>query len=150
MKLSEALRLGEFALKPSHGSWYEMRGEDVPCAGCAVGRLLYAAGCKLDYINDGVSELSAAMSALWPWTQKSTALPPDYAVTRSWATSYYRNYVNGYKHFNPILCIISDCYERGDWTISKIADFVATIEPQDAVEPALVQKSASCSVEVTI
>ena len=111
MKLSEALRLGEYALKPVYMKFLVMGADGKPCAGCAVGRACVAAGYDG---SESVEQLSRFMDRAWPWTTR---------------------FPSGMMNLNTILLRISMKYEAHR-SISEIADWVATIEPQD--EPAQV------------
>lgn len=135
MKLSEALRLGEFALPPTYNRWYEREQESGKvCGACAVGRLAVAAGYSPRVVEQGMVDdeqsLSKFFSAQWPWTAKHHTL-------QSWTEP-----VNG------IMAAISKRYEGsceitkggeiarvGQETMRQIADWVATIEPQERTEP---------------
>ena len=121
MKLSEALRLGEFAVAPYRGSWFKRDAGGSACGACAIGRVCMAVGfipaCDPKLTTQEQFEVECAAIARlfadkWPWTL-------------------------GYKGHtdiidNPVAEAISDMYEYNGKSIQQIADWVATIEPQEA------------------
>ena len=121
MKLSEALRLGEFAVAPYRGSWFKRYADGSVCGACAIGRVCMAVGfipaCNPNLNPHEQFEVECAAIARlfadkWPWTL-------------------------GYKGHtdiidNPVAEAISDMYEYNGKSIQQIADWVATIEPQEA------------------
>jgi len=120
MKLSEALRLGEFAVAPYRGSWFERYADGSVCGACAIGRVCMAVGfipaCNPNLNPHEQFEVECVAIARlfadkWPWTL-------------------------GYKGHtdiidNPVAEAISDMYEYHGKSIQEIADWVATIEPQE-------------------
>ena len=120
MKLSEALRLGEFAVAPYRGSWFKRDAGGSACGACAIGRVCMAVGfipaCDPKLTTQEQFEVECAAIARlfadkWPWTL-------------------------GYKGHtdiidNPVAEAISDMYEYHGKSIQEIADWVATIEPQE-------------------
>ena len=120
MKLSEALRLGEFAVRPYHGSWFERDSHGGICGACAVGRVCIALGyipaqdSSLDPSEQfelECHEISKLFAEKWPWT-----------------LTFYR--VTAVID-NPVADCISEMYEYGEKSIQEIADWVAAIEPQE-------------------
>ena len=121
MKLSEALRLGEFAVAPYRGSWFKRYADGSVCGACAIGRVCMAVGfipaCNPNLNPHEQFEVECVAIARlfadkWPWTL-------------------------GYKGHtdiidNPVAEAISDMYEYNGKSIQQIADWVATIEPQEA------------------
>ena len=123
MKLSEAIRLGEFALPPIRGKWFKIDDKGKPCGGCAVGRLLFATGYQPTRTWESWEKMVEHCNDLWPWTQRDYMLAPK-------GTGCHRliHQFSGRVH---ILNCISDLYEYDKWTLPQIADWIATIEPQD-------------------
>lgn len=127
MKLSEALRLGEFALNPSSGNWFEWEKEQL-CGGCAVGRTCLAAGFKpkltFNTLSEDPRKLAEFIGSTWPWTYKVSVVFPiderELSDNAFWQEGH-----------NQVMDIISNLYECAGWTMTQIADFIATIEPQE-------------------
>jgi hypothetical protein len=126
MKLSEALRLGEFALPPTNLKWFRFDNNDKPCGACAVGRACYAAGFKPEVAEyrlhqnmKDIMTLTSFISATWPWTNR---------VEYKYPTEYRHNQST---LFNPILIAMSDLYEADRWSMQQIADWIETIEPAE-------------------
>jgi hypothetical protein len=126
MKLSEALRLGEFALPATHLKWFRFDSNDKPCGACAVGRACYAAGFKpeaavnqLHQTMKDITALTSFVSVTWPWTNRAEyKYPANHTHNQSTL-------------FNPILIAMSDLYEADKWTMTQIADWIETIEPAE-------------------
>jgi hypothetical protein len=128
MKLSEALRIGECAVTPIHGSWIKVRNGKA-CGACAVGRASLAAGfipTSLSFdktssdwkYNEDLLEIEAFWNKQWPWTREFEM--PEM-------------FVNDYPGLdNPVVAAVSDLYECFHMPMAMIADWVATIEPKDA------------------
>lgn len=143
MKLSEALRLGEQALKPIHGKWFEgnpgVRFPESyePCGGCAVGRACYAAAHRLTVAGFEAYTLSSFMDRTWPWTQMWSGTPPGsiLPVLSRKATSTAPDRW----HINHVMACLSDLYEMNRWSMQRIANWVETIEPQDVSPPAVTE-----------
>ncbi len=112
MRLSEAIRLGAM-LRP-HGSnsdsmrwWVDHRPT------CALGAALHAQGIAA-ISGDGYSEIKKAHS----WIDTESALCPS-------CPQYIQSPMRVIYHLNDI----------HKWTRERIADWVATIEPQEVAEP---------------
>ena len=139
MKLSEAIRFGEFALSPVKGhGWFDFKeGADTPCGGCAVGRMLYAMGYKPTARWEQWKPMTDFVETLWPWTRiKCTIAPPNTRAGECLGIYHSRLH---------ILNRISDLYEGDNWSMTQIADWVATIEPQDVatIEPIMESQCVS-------
>ncbi len=121
MKLSEALRLGEFAVAPYRGSWFKRDAGGSACGACAIGRVCMAVGfipaCDPKLTPHEQFEVECVAIARlfadkWPWTlgYKGDTLIID----------------------NPVAEAISAMYEYNGKSIQQIADWVATIEPKES------------------
>ena len=131
MKLSEALRLGEFALPPAKKMWFAFTAVTGRlCGACAVGRAVYAAGFR-PAVPDLAYRIGQSTAALtspgspedtlemtqffdqqWPWTRLAHTGRP-----RFWL-------------LNPVLHVISLQYEHLGKSMSEIADYVEQLEAQ--------------------
>lgn len=131
MKLSEALRLGEFAIPGIYGNWLRLDGNGKPCGGCAVGRMCIAAGFQPALRNyyhlEVLNELASFTATTWPWTAKHTVKYP----ADTWGDTDPAFFEDEYGVENDVLAAISDLYEEARWSITQIADWVATIEPKE-------------------
>ena len=131
MKLSEALRLGEFVLPGIYGNWLRLDGNGKPCGGCAVGRMCIAAGFQPALRNyyhlEVLNELASFTATTWPWTAKH---PVKYPAD-TWGDKDPAFFEDEYGVENDVLAAISDLYEEARWSITQIADWVATIEPKE-------------------
>ena len=121
MKLSEALRLGEFAVAPHWGSWFKRDAGGSACGACAIGRVCMAVGfipacdprlSKHEQFEVECLAIARLFADKWPWTL-------------------------GYKGHtdvidNPVAEAISDMYEYNGKSIQQIADWIATIEPKES------------------
>jgi hypothetical protein len=130
MKLSEAMRLGEFALPAVHGSWIDLDKNGKPCGACAVGRACIAAGVK---VNESVrGEYDACMEFMdqtWPWTQRTTLEMPENSRFPSMFEAW-----NAYGvKYNAVMQCVSDLYEYYGWSMQQLADLVESIEPKEDV-----------------
>ena len=119
MKLSEAIRLGEFALSPAKGVWFEaslVTGRI--CGACAVGRAVWAAGHRPErktlrervalsvrydghvyYFDREFEILSRFVSEQWPWTNVYThkcltRVPQDYNAVVAYISQMYEAPIN--------------------------------------------------------
>ena len=131
MKLSEALRLGEFVIPGIYGNWLRLDGNGKPCGGCAVGRMCIAAGfqpaLRKNYHLEELNELASFIATTWPWTAKHTVKYP----ADTWGDKDPAFFEDEYGVENDVLAAISDLYEEARWSITQIADWVATIEPKE-------------------
>ena len=132
MKLSEALRLGEFVIPGIYGNWLRLDGNGKPCGGCAVGRMCIAAGFQPALRNyyhlEELNELASFIATTWPWTAKHTVKYP----ADTWGDKDPAFFEDEYGVENDVLAAISDLYEEARWSITQIADWVATIEPKES------------------
>jgi hypothetical protein len=126
MKLSEALRLGEVATVPVHGSWIEVDNNGKTCGACAVGRASLVAGYvphkhelwsdhKGEYVED-VTEIELFWNHTWPWTK--TFRPS-------------KSYENDHIVENNVLAMVSDLYEDFRMPMAMIATWIESIEPKE-------------------
>ena len=111
MKLSEAIRLGEFALPPTYGAWFTrhlLTGK--LCGGCAMGRALYAAGYRphemsfaerasqfkrhgeVGYFHEEYTKICAFVEQQWPWTAKGHLRDEGYNLIVNLISSLYEGY----------------------------------------------------------
>lgn len=119
MKLSDAIRLGAM-LGP------QIRGQYADHAGtCALGAAAVAVGAGV-----GARSISDCISETWPWVHTTFAISPDCAIC----------------HPTRVDSIILHLNDDAKWTREEIADWVATVEPQDAPAPELVtvERGATC------
>lgn len=139
MKLSDALRLGEFALPPVRDdAWFKFDKQAL-CGGCAVGRLLYAVGYQPCSEWEDTDRMEAFMSQQWPWILGAgSSCPPGTFAARSFNFSLARH---------SLLYRISDLYEQDGWTMAQIADWVETLEPQEPPAPVPVAGEEMVGVE---
>ena len=138
MKLSEAIRLGEFALPPVKGAWFRYRtlSGDI-CGGCAVGRMVWAAGYRpqaltlrerakqfrtYGHVSDyNLAAIMQFVSAQWPWTVQ---------YTEQWRGSYATLYFSDFfpDTWNQVVQDISEAYERHDTSMTVLAARIETLE----------------------
>ena len=148
MKLSEAIRLGEFALPPVRGAWFDASlVSGRICGGCAVGRAIYAAGYRPErmplkervrrYTDTGgrvaytgyeIVPINAFVAKHWPWTVKYTDTTDSGRVAR----------LLGWQHeYNAVVERISQNYEYNrKTTIQAIADDIEQLEAKWDTQPA--------------
>lgn len=120
MKLSEAIRLGSMVRPQAFGNYYDADGS------CAMGAALEAHGHRdsiLARLPCAVSLKAMAPEWVWATTTMQTACPFGCLTCSSFAIA---------AHLND--------YHR--WTREAIADWIATIEPQEQPEPVAVLVSA--------
>ena len=136
MRLSEALRLGEFALPPAKKMWFAFKAVTGRlCGACAVGRAVYAAGFRpavpdvawrirqstVGLVTAGLPEDAVAMTrffdAQWPWTRR------------------VQEGQRGFWLLNPVLHAISLRYEHLDQSLGEIANYVEQLEAQYDHDP---------------
>lgn len=120
MQLSEAMKIGAMALRPVHGPLFSWTDGEI-CAACALGAAVYAAGAVKERGFDGLDTLNA-LGRIWPWTE-----------TQRWAHP-----IDGYQGSMKFLII--DLFEHRGWTREQIADYIATIEPQEDAAIAIAQQ----------
>lgn len=118
MKLSEAIRLGSMASEKCSRHIERPDGSR-----CALGAALFAVG---ESRRQDIWHL--AIARLWPWTMEELEAGPD-----------------GFRFFIPIAIrdVIWHLNDTADWSREKIADWVATIEPQ---EPAPTKETVAPAV----
>lgn len=122
LKLSEAIRLGAM-IRP------QVRGEMFKDGGsCVLGAGSEACGAAYD---DRLRVISPALK-LWPWLEQRKAACPVCALVEF-------NAAHTLAHLN----------DRHEWTREQIADYVATIEPQDA-DPVSLPRSSSLAHEEVV
>lgn len=114
MKLSEAIVLSIGAVRNYRASWMKYDG-DILC-GCLVTTALFSIG-KLDDAEQG----SKALHTYWPWTARPGT---DFGINSPC----------------PFAMILSGYHYAGQ-SREALADFVATIEPQEVSEAVLVEAS---------
>ena len=120
MRLSEALRLGEFSLPACYATWFRWE-KDKLCAGCAVARACFAAGYRHQYWTSPEKEflpLSQFFVTTWPWILA------------------YEMPIVGTHYVPQLLLDISNLYEVHRWPMAKIADWVEQIEREMETTPA--------------
>ena len=76
---------------------------------------------------DDIIDLAGFMGKTWPWTTTHAVKYP----AEFWEESSPDQFLDEYDCGNDVLAAISDLYEDAEWSIARIADWVATIEPQD-------------------
>ena len=149
MKLSEALRLGEFALPPTKRAWFAFTTVTGRlCGACAVGRAVYAAGFRptVPDLAFRVKESTAAFVApmhpdetlamtlffdtQWPWTRTAYTGRP-----RFWL-------------LNPVLHDISYRYEQLDQSLREIADHIEQLEAKYE-QPAAIEAAPNVAGDAT-
>ena len=109
MKLSDAIRLGSTMGPQGFGYLYDTHNE----SSCALGAALVAMGKMSAHV--GVVDV-------WPWIMQ----PPR---TNCPECKWFRQESTGY--------VITHLNDHHRWTREAIADWVATIEPPEPVEPIL-------------
>ena len=117
MKLSEAIRLGEFALKPINGRWIQYDTNGKPCGGCAVGRAMYAAGYQ--EVSERLSPMHEFAKEKWAWIRSNDFDAPCGCIG---------------ENNNILLGVISHLYEFHDWSMTQLAEYIESIEPQEQAE----------------
>jgi len=136
MKLSEAIRLGSLILKPVCGRYL------TPYGGCALGMAVAAKGgtynrpdafCENEwntflYQKHGLSKLPCGCE------NKETSMQEGgvFRSTRYLLLGHYRSLI--VHLFNYHVCTVKD------WTIDKLCEWVASVEPQEAPIPETAQK----------
>jgi hypothetical protein len=133
MKTSEHLMLGSTLLKPLCGRFINDEGTE----GCAMGMILAAKyGLAAVLQMDKEDAVPADWNQIWYNRPTFTALPcncRDSMVMGSAGASWLRSWCeispcNVIVHmFNYHVCT------NKDWTIEQLADWIATIEPQEEV-----------------
>lgn len=118
LKLSEAIRLGA-RLKPQGRTFLTHDGRT-----CAVGAALDVCG-RLD-ADAPESKNWHVAEMLWPW---AAVVIPERIV----------HPVTGQAYGATALRLITSLNDLHDWTREQIADWVATIEPQDAPSEAKIE-----------
>ena len=134
MKLSEAIRLGEFALPEARRRWFSRDANSRVCGACAVGRACFAAGydpalfqCSLWDASMEGKDLSAFMTQHWPWT---ATVPLELPVNSGIRKGYVPH--PAYAEWNPVLRMMSELYEHYQWTMQQLAEWVEGLEAQYA------------------
>lgn len=149
MKLSEALRMGEFALEPVHGVFLHHNEKGDVCGGCAIGRACYAAGFRAPQAVDQDDEewleefnrLSDFFDIMWPWTLKEKPRVHRQHYWRNPAMFY--GTVSERQHHNAVLCDISNLYENECLGIQDLADWVEQFEPHEESHDATQQSDTT-------
>ena len=150
MKLSEALRLGEFALPPAKRTWFAFTVVTGRlCGACAVGRAVYAAGFRpatpditfrvqqsmvtltSPCLPDDTLAMTQFFDAQWPWTRRAH-------------TGHLRFWL-----LNPILHVISLQYEHLGKSLSEIADYIEPLEAQYDPDPATIDVAPNVAGDAT-
>ena len=150
MKLSEALRLGEFALPPAKRTWFAFTAVTGRlCGACAVGRAVYAAGFRpavpdlafrirestatltAPCLPDDTLAMTQFFDAQWPWTRRAHTGRP-----RFWL-------------LNPVLHVISLQYEHLGKSLSEIADYIEPLEAQYDPDPATIDVAPNVAGDAT-
>ncbi len=109
MRLSEAILLGSLLIKPRAGDLGEPGG-----SGCALGMALEAMGKDRDY---------SEVPQQWPWTEsRCTRLPCG--CWRGWFFEYRVHHAIGHLFDGHV-------FRRRDWTLARLAEWVASIEPAE-------------------
>lgn len=111
LKLSDAMRLGAM-LKPQRFGILSS-----PDGGtCAMGAAFDALGGLGELIGQSNAAWACSAAALWPWVMTIVRHPVM-------GDSMF--------HSSGVLNIIVDLNDRFQWSRERIADWIATIEPQD-------------------
>ena len=131
MKLSEALRLGEFAAPEAHGEWLLFDKEKKVCRACAVGRLCIAAGYVPTFQREEPQHHA---------TYAKSRYNAQYSEDKALLFSFMEQRWPWIARFNKEIGVrcalqqsISYRYESlsNPQSISQIADWIETIEPQE-------------------
>lgn len=114
MKLSEAIRLGTTIIGPVRGVYFQFDGDNV--CGCLIGTALYAVGYKPSrarkYSFMDTYEMHERLITAFPIAGVRVTCPICQSIGR-------------------LALIAEHLYEIHKLTREAIADWVATIEPQD-------------------
>ena len=133
MKLSEALRLGEFALPAIYGKWIYKDSTNKPCGGCAVGRTAYAAGFNCTTLKGGPIEEEAILDrffdSTWPWTVGF--IPPCAPHISQMEHNKRLDGANTNPTNNNIVSTLSWSYETEKLSMTELANYIESFEPQD-------------------
>jgi len=113
MKLSEAIRLGSMLRPQAKGGYFMNDGS------CAIGAAADAIGCQEIDRRGSAWRLIGLLGRHWPWLLRID-LRSCVACTASQLSRH-----DQIAHLN----------DAHGWTRERIADWVATIEPQEASEP---------------
>jgi hypothetical protein len=122
LKLSDAIRLGAMSLKPLVGRTVLYDTNDTLVGACALAGALHAIGwCCVSL------DMNTIWKA-WPWMSKTDD-----------ACAYNvdgRRFVQcpACRREDPVIDVIVELNDEHLWTRERIADWVATIEPQDVIE----------------
>lgn len=103
MKLSEAIRLGAMLRPQAFGTEFDGKGT------CAFGAALEACGVPAQQLT------SRSLPAEWRWVNSASGTCPECAGVVPVVSSVISMHLN----------------DTHGWTRERIADWVATIEPQD-------------------
>ena len=124
MKLSEAIRLGAMLRPQGFRRFFSPKGS------CAMGAAIEALGLDLDATNVGLSEA-------YPWLFQAVGCPcgrADHA-----AKSMYRTRKGKVGGVCVVIAYLND-FDR--WTREQIADWVASIEPDEVPQTEPVEEDA--------
>lgn len=122
-RLSEAILLGIGAVRENRDVFLAGTSHD-PC-GCALGTALFIVGEK------PTAEGIDLTHKYWPWTRMEVQCPdgekfPSLVFpSKLWTCDYVDH------RFRTVANIISHLHYNHHWTRERIADWVATIEPQE-------------------
>ena len=139
MKLSEAIRLGEFALPPVRGAWFDASlVSGRICGACAVGRAIYAAGYRperlplkervqrytdtggrVTYTGYEIVPINTFVAKHWPWTV---------VYSRTTETGRIAMLMGLTTEYNAVVERISQNYEHYKKSIQDIAADVEQLE----------------------
>jgi hypothetical protein len=137
MRLSEAIALGRVLVRPAARAEYH---HDE--SGCARGMALEAVGARVHNLSVCNFEV---FERLWPWTTKTLALWPCSCESDGtrwsisvWITHFFDEHVMQF------------CGDRKIelWTMERLIDWVASVEPADVPTPTDALASSEASVEV--
>ena len=131
-RLSDAILIGSTAVKAQPGRQYSMKAK----SGCAIGMAIVGAGGRfvprapgppMVYRSDGLE--------WWPWTINLETRPCRCRIVAEAAGRVWPCLRSFWLRKMPVKDIIThlfDChvFGKGDWTIERLAQWVASVEPR--------------------